>query len=226
MAFMKRDIRHGEFWFIDTRQGSFLVPLDVETDPDNLAMYRPELMSFDADDASDWTVERRIGWYGRLSAPGYLDCTDWTYADSEQELIAELREMYGDDDDDDDSDDDADDADGLDEMTDAYVETALWASTDDDGESLDQRFTADDIHPDTLAQMRADCADFLRGNADDIGEQYGRAGHDFWLTRNRHGAGFWDGDWPNDVGQRLTNASHPYGSYDLYVGDDGKLHGA
>lgn len=23
-----------------------------------------------------------------------------------------------------------------------------------------------------------------------------QAGHDFWLTRNGHGAGFWDGDWP------------------------------
>lgn len=22
-----------------------------------------------------------------------------------------------------------------------------------------------------------------------------RIGHDFWLTRNGHGAGFWDGDW-------------------------------
>jgi|TARA_R110000744_G_scaffold366338_1_gene475354 hypothetical protein len=25
-----------------------------------------------------------------------------------------------------------------------------------------------------------------------------RIGHDFWLTRNGHGAGFWDGDW-NDA---------------------------
>ena len=26
-------------------------------------------------------------------------------------------------------------------------------------------------------------------------DQCERIGHDFWLTRNGHGAGFWDGDW-------------------------------
>ena len=51
-----------------------------------------------------------------------------------------------------------------------------------------------------------------------------RAGHDFWLTRNHHGAGFWDGDWPEDVDEKLTEASHSWGEMDLYVGDDGRVY--
>jgi len=62
-------------------------------------------------------------------------------------------------------------------------------------------------------------------NAADIAGECDRAGHDFWLTRNGHGAGFWDGDWPDDAGGRLTEASKKYGEFNLYVGDDGLIHG-
>ncbi len=42
-------------------------------------------------------------------------------------------------------------------------------------------------------------------------------GHDLWLTRNRHGAGFWDGDYPDDLGQALTDAAHAMGEgYAVY----------
>ncbi len=50
------------------------------------------------------------------------------------------------------------------------------------------------------------------------------AGHDFWLTRNRHGAGFWDGDYPEPAASQLTKASHNYGEVSLYVGDDNLIH--
>lgn len=106
----------------------------------------------------------------------------------------------------------------------SYVETALWSSTDDEGDPLDSVYTIDDIAPETLEAMRADCADFMEANAFDIGTQYERAGHDFWLTRNRHGAGFWDGDWEREAGQRLTANSHAYGSVDLYIGDDSRIY--
>lgn len=38
------------------------------------------------------------GWYSRLSAPGYLDCTEWQgpYA-TEDEALEGLYETYGDD---------------------------------------------------------------------------------------------------------------------------------
>lgn len=37
------------------------------------------------------------------------------------------------------------------------------------------------------------------------------AGHDFWLTRQDHGAGFWDGDWPDGVGDALNQAAQRCG---------------
>lgn len=111
-------------------------------------------------------------------------------------------------------------AEKLDVFTRAYIEAALWSSTDDDGTPLDDAYGVDDIDPATLAQMVDDCKAFQADNWDDIADDLTRAGHDFWLTRNHHGAGFWDGDWPQ--GDKLTEASHAYGSVDLYT-HDGKV---
>ena len=44
--------------------------------------------------------------------------------------------------------------------------------------------------------------------------QVGQAGHDFWLTRNGHGAGFWDGDWPK-YGEMFTKISKGFGAADV-----------
>jgi hypothetical protein len=43
---------------------------------------------------------------------------------------------------------------------------------------------------------------------------------DVYLTRNGHGAGFWDGDWPVS-GEFLTAASKMLGESTPYRGDDG-----
>ena len=117
----------------------------------------------------------------------------------------------------------------MDAFTRHYLVTALWSSMDDaddrGGEPLDGNYSLTDIAPQTLARMRADCEAFQRDHAADIAGDLERAGHDFWLTRNRHGAGFWDGDWPDDLGQRLTQAAHAFGEVSLAVGDDGLIHG-
>jgi len=118
----------------------------------------------------------------------------------------------------------------------AYIGCALWASTTENGEPLDSEHDSGDIAPETKAQMLADCADFQTANTEllsqwyeQCGESTERAGHDFWLTRNRHGAGFWDrwasGTPQAKIGQQLTDAAHAYGSYDLYIGDDGLIYG-
>lgn len=112
----------------------------------------------------------------------------------------------------------------LDTFTQAYVEASLWSSTDDDNEPLDGLYDADCIALEALQTMIAECQDFQTANAEDIATDLARAGHDFWLTRNHHGAGFWDGDWAPAVGQRLTQNAHAYGECNLYVGDDGLLY--
>jgi hypothetical protein len=114
----------------------------------------------------------------------------------------------------------------IDTFVSAYVACALWSSTDDDGEPLDSRFDDDDISVEALASMREDCTQFMEANADDLlhaGDD-SQNGHDFWLTRNRHGAGFWDRGYPSGIGRRLTDAAHVWGESNLYVGDDGKVH--
>jgi hypothetical protein len=117
----------------------------------------------------------------------------------------------------------------MDKFTAAYVEAALWSSMDEStpsgGYPLDRNYGPDDITPETLELMKADCAKFQEAHADDIAPDLGLAGYHFWLTRCGHGSGFWAGHWAEKVGERLTEASHKYGEFHLYVGDDGRIHG-
>jgi len=111
----------------------------------------------------------------------------------------------------------------LDKFTASYVEAALWASTDNDGEPLDKHYTIDDIAVPALGHMFDDARIFVHENWDLVKYHPSRAGHDFWLTRNRHGAGFWDGHWGED-GDRLTEAALQFAEETLYVGDDGLIY--
>lgn len=103
-------------------------------------------------------------------------------------------------------------------------------------ESLDSNYSALDIAPETLKQMQEDCEAFQRDNAKDLETvtewcDDSRAGHNFWLNRNGHGAGFWDEYFGENeelraAFNRLSDASKAFGTYDLYVGDDGQIHGS
>ena len=121
------------------------------------------------------------------------------------------------------------------EFVQAYMVCAMWSSTDEHGEPLDAVFSPDDISDETRASMLEDCKDFAESNAADLAEYCARmgneqwsgeqrAGHDFWLTRNGHGAGFWDRGL-GALGERLSDAAKVYGSHDLYAGDDGWIYG-
>lgn len=123
------------------------------------------------------------------------------------------------------------------EFVQAYIATSLWSSLDND-QPLDSNHDEDDIDRGTATQMCLDCVNFLLQNARTIQEAidknavrfgpdygpWGRAGHDFWLTRNGHGAGFWDGDWDEPFDDQLTAAAKRFGECNLYVGDNGKIY--
>jgi hypothetical protein len=109
----------------------------------------------------------------------------------------------------------------------SYIEAALWSSTDEDGEPLDATYDDTDLDSTLLRQMHEDCADFVSANTaalDACGLSAEQAGHDFWLTRNGHGAGFWDRG-IGELGEVLTDAAAVYGSHDLFVGEDGLIYG-
>jgi hypothetical protein len=115
----------------------------------------------------------------------------------------------------------------LDDFTDAYIECALWSSTDDDGTPLDDIDA--DLSDDARDALSVECCLFIEANAEllaqyvERGRSMADAGHDFWLTRNGHGAGFWDRGL-GALGDELTAMTKPYGSCDLYVGDDGLVY--
>ncbi len=106
-----------------------------------------------------------------------------------------------------------------------FLECALWSSYDDDVNPLDDRFNILDFSEECLKSLLQDCKNFQEENllllaaaGDDA-----QNGHDFWLTRNGHGAGFWDRGYRH-IGEELTKACKVYGSVYLYVGDDLKVH--
>lgn len=124
----------------------------------------------------------------------------------------------------------ADSLPGLDDMLAGYVAAALFAEIDDDGIALDDRYGPADVRPAALAKMRADCLAFMRQAGNLLVLDYWQAthteslleyvGHHFWLTRNHHGTGFWDGDWKEPAATRLTELSHTFGEQHLIADGD------
>lgn len=107
----------------------------------------------------------------------------------------------------------------LDPFTLAYVEAAMWTLPEDEHGNTYDHLGLSAITWHVLRQAIADCRAFQRDNAALL-EQAGseaQNGHDFWLTRNHHGAGFWDRGYEREVGDQLTKAAHAYGEKDWSV---------
>ena len=118
----------------------------------------------------------------------------------------------------------------------AYLEAALWSSTDGNEVPLDRNYTIENIAINTRILMALDCIKFQAVNRAFLALAYTlyksdkceswtveeQAGHDFWLTRNGHGVGFWDRGL-GKIGDLLTDACGEMGSFDLFVGDSGMI---
>lgn len=119
----------------------------------------------------------------------------------------------------------------LKEILEAYMECAEWSSTHtpDPANDIHNVVEMDSVENDgwsekALAESSKDIMAFIALCAKDLGDMDpAQIGHDFWLTRNGHGAGFWDRGL-GERGQRLTKASKVFGSVNLILGDDKKLH--
>ena len=120
----------------------------------------------------------------------------------------------------------------------SYLEAAIWTATDDIGEPLSDSYDINDFAPEARAQAVREFESFVAKNpllvADAVsrsGYNYGGSsavqfGHDFLLTRNGEGAGFWDRESLQeiDLGKQLSEATKEFRSKDTIVGDDGKLY--
>ena len=121
---------------------------------------------------------------------------------------------------------------GMDPFTRGYLEAVEFtdgapAETLRGAVGFSNAFLHDAIHE--CAWFQSDNAKALLVYAEATGGDMASAGHDFWLTRNRHGSGFWDRSivtsYPaKDVAQgvldALTTLSHAYGEVTVYVCDD------
>ena len=84
------------------REGNFMQPyvyhgdiMEVEEDGGYRFMPLNE-MSLD-DEAKETGHIYKDVYYGRMSADGYLDCTPWLWSKTEDDVLDELEELYGDD---------------------------------------------------------------------------------------------------------------------------------
>lgn len=114
------------------------------------------------------------------------------------------------------------------------VQTLLWSSIDDDGHPLDTC----DYTPsaELLAKLETEFAQFVeraewipgfQGEDHFIGPVNGGKNleHDYILTRNGHGCGFWEKDeWEPIYGAALTDICREMGEIEAYVGDDGLIY--
>ena len=119
----------------------------------------------------------------------------------------------------------------------SYLAAAMCTTTNEEDDSQD----CNEVSEDSLECATEDCKKFLDENyetivAGDVGEFTQKlmnregtpkwqavmdaAGYDFWMTRNRHGVGFWETpDWPEEVGEKLTEAAHKMGEVDTHQGE-------
>ena len=96
-----------------------------------------------------------------------------------------------------------------------YMKCAVWS---EELESANLQ-----ISKETRGRMFDDCLEFLEKAQDLIpNEQWSQAGHDFWLTRNGHGTGFWDRPeiYGEENAKKLTEISHGFGEYVIYADDE------
>lgn len=97
--FMQPYVEYCQYFEVETTCGTEIVPADiigrtVGTAAEAFENY-VEGRILDTDEC----LECKTGWLARMSAPGYMDCTDWSVHKTEDEARAYLRETYEDDED-------------------------------------------------------------------------------------------------------------------------------
>lgn len=108
------------------------------------------------------------------------------------------------------------------EVLNSYLETALWAEGGD-GNELDGK-TIYDVDDRAKQASIKDIQTFIQQAQQQAPEELANydaksLGHNLWLSRNGHGAGFFD-----DNNDTLQNIARAMKGADIYVGDDGKVY--
>jgi len=108
------------------------------------------------------------------------------------------------------------------------IQALLWSSNFDDfepSEELVERITEEwEDFRDRAEQLGFDAYEHRAMMVDPAeGDEWDYAAHDFILTRNGHGTGFWDsGRWHEPWGEKLTALCKEYGPVDVW-GDENRV---
>lgn len=106
----------------------------------------------------------------------------------------------------------------------AYLHAAAFTQDPEPGQGEYPEPTPDEYDPEFVRRAETDCTEFL-DRCEKAGlvipdEELDHAGRDFWYTRNGHGCGFWDGDWPEPLGDALDTIAKRFGEvYDQVFAD-------
>jgi hypothetical protein len=92
--FMKPQVIADDYYSVETLTGTEFVPAHLVYAPTVADDMRDYLQGEPAD--IDEPVTRKSGYLARMSAPGFMDCTDWTAHDSEDEAWQYLIDNYAD----------------------------------------------------------------------------------------------------------------------------------
>jgi hypothetical protein len=99
-----------------------------------------------------------------------------------------------------------------------YLIAALWtAELDNSNIENIQQYSIDQAKKDIDLFVNKCEKDLIASGLSD--EQIG---HDFWLTRNHHGAGFWDRGLEQGIADRLTATCHDFKEMNVFS-DDGSV---
>jgi len=104
----------------------------------------------------------------------------------------------------------------IDATLEAYLECMMWTNEELDG------YCFTDLSKELIIRAQKDVTDFETEIYDkglDTGLDSSQIGHDFLLTRNGHGAGFWDRDL-GEQGDKLSDICSTYSEVSTYIGDD------
>lgn len=102
--------------------------------------------------------------------------------------------------------------------------TMLWSTSDTSNDDcmLDENYSLDDVDENAMNDLWVLYHEFIHNTSNLIEGadlDYYQVAHDFWLTCNGHGTGFWDRGL-GEVGDKLTEHCKIIGSIDPFVLDD------
>jgi len=99
-----------------------------------------------------------------------------------------------------------------------YISAALFATTDQNQDPLDDRFGPEDIDRASFDLIESDCTQFLALLPFDINDfDIEQVGMDFYYTTAGHGVGFFDRGYKPEIAKELDKIARMFNQRNFYA---------